>query len=78
MDKITQEKQHSGCHAARTELRIPGGFESGMKKTRQHMSPGQMLAERVGFEPTESCPSTDFESLTFHRTSRKLVEVGRR
>ncbi len=47
-----KQKQHGGRHAARTGLRIPRGFEPVKEKARQHMSPGRMLAERVGFEPT--------------------------
>ncbi len=36
------------------------------------------MAERVGFEPTEACTSTDFECVMSFGTYRKITEVKRR
>ena len=57
-----KQKQHGGRHAARTGLRNPEGFEPVKEKAKQHMSLGRMLAEWVGFEPTDPEGPTDFES----------------
>lgn len=38
-----KQKQHGGRHAARSGLRLPGGFEPIKEKAKQHMSLGRML-----------------------------------
>lgn len=35
-----------------------------------------LYSERVGFEPTCGCPQTDFESYSFMRISRNLLEIS--
>ena len=66
-----KQKQHGGRHAARSGLRLPGGFEPIKEKAKQHMSLGRMLAEWVGFEPTDPEGPTDFECFIESGTCRK-------
>ena len=48
-------------------------LQNGENPPEIYVSDGSM-AERVGFEPTDGCPSPDFEFLKLTEKTRKIAE----